>query len=101
MAELLNIARTRTLRTAQELAEAGLVALGEVAQLEDVTRAYATAITPHLASLIDPADANDPIARQFVPSRAELELRPEELPDPIGDKAHEPVEGIVHRYPDR
>ncbi len=28
-------------------------------------------------------------------------MRPEELPDPIGDKTHEPVEGIVHRYPDR
>jgi lysine 2,3-aminomutase len=36
-----------------------------------------------------------------VPSLAELDVRPEELPDPIGDKTHEPVEGIVHRYPDR
>jgi lysine 2,3-aminomutase len=36
-----------------------------------------------------------------VPSIAELDIRPEELPDPIGDKAHEPVEGVVHRYPDR
>ena len=27
--------------------------------------------------------------------------RPQELADPIGDDAHSPVEGIVHRYPDR
>ncbi len=27
--------------------------------------------------------------------------QPEELSDPIGDDAHSPVEGIVHRYPDR
>ena len=27
--------------------------------------------------------------------------RPEERADPIGDDAHSPVEGIVHRYPDR
>ena len=28
-------------------------------------------------------------------------MQPEELDDPIGDDAHSPVEGIVHRYPDR
>ena len=27
--------------------------------------------------------------------------RPDERADPIGDDAHSPVEGIVHRYPDR
>jgi lysine 2,3-aminomutase len=36
-----------------------------------------------------------------VPDAAELETRPEELADPIGDDAHTPVEGVVHRYPDR
>lgn len=91
----------RTLRTASDLANAGLVSSQQAQALADVTAAYATAITPSLAALIDPNDANDPIALQFVPSRAELDVRPEELPDPIGDKTHEPVEGIVHRYPDR
>jgi lysine 2,3-aminomutase len=100
MSRLLDTDKSRTLRTAGELAEAGLITPGEVAQLEAVTAAYATAITPHLVGLID-RDRDDPIARQFVPSRAELDVRPEELPDPIGDKAHEPVEGVVHRYPDR
>ena len=54
-----------------------------------------------MAELIDRADPHDPIARQFVPDAAELEARPEERADPIGDHAHSPVEGIVHRYPDR
>jgi lysine 2,3-aminomutase len=62
---------------------------------------YAVAITPALAELIDPADHTDPIARQLVPHPAELDARPEESTDPIGDDAHSPTEGIVHRYPDR
>jgi lysine 2,3-aminomutase len=95
------LAATRTLRSADDIVEAGLVASGGAAELAKVTAAYATAITPSLVALIDCADPNDPIARQFVPSPAELDIRPEELPDPIGDKTHEPVEGIVHRYPDR
>ena len=59
------------------------------------------AITPALADLIDTADPHDPIARQFVPDSRELDLRHEESADPIGDDAHSPVEGVVHRYPDR
>jgi lysine 2,3-aminomutase len=51
--------------------------------------------------LIDPSDPDDPIASQFVPSAAELIGTAEERADPIGDAAHSPVEGIVHRYPDR
>ena len=70
-------------------------------RLRDVARRYAVAITPALDSLIDPDDPDDPIARQFRPSTQELEQSPEELADPIGDAAHSPVKGIVHRYPDR
>ena len=54
-----------------------------------------------LAARIDPADPADPLARQFVPSEEELLADPDELEDPIGDLAHRPVPGIVHRYPDR
>src|SRR2546430_4314460 len=54
-----------------------------------------------MAELIDPADPHDPIARQFLPDPAELDARPEESADPIGDDAHSRVAGMVHRYPDR
>jgi lysine 2,3-aminomutase len=62
---------------------------------------YAVAITPEMAALIDESDAHDPIARQFVPSSEELAVAPEERADPIGDAAHSPVPGIVHRHRDR
>ena len=62
---------------------------------------YAVAITADMAVLIEPANEADPIARQFLPQVAELISTPGEDPDPIGDLTHSPVEGIVHRYPDR
>lgn len=69
--------------------------------LDDVARQYAVAVSPHLLTRIDPADANDPIARQFLPSLEELNTLPQERLDPIGDNAHSPVPGIVHRHRDR
>ena len=69
--------------------------------LDDVARKYAVAVSPTLLALVDPADPHDPIARQFLPSLEELNTLPEELADPIGDEAHSPVPGIVHRHPDR
>ena len=86
-----------TLRSARELAQAGLVPSRSLPDLERVAAQYAVAITPAVADLIDPGDAGDPIARQFVPSAAELETHPQENGDPIGDEAHSPVEGLVHR----
>ena len=32
---------------------------------------------------------------------ASCETRRKKRADPIGDEAHSPVEGVVHRYPDR
>jgi lysine 2,3-aminomutase len=90
-----------TLRTADQICDHGFAPQEDRAALEDVAARYAVALPPALAALIDRNDVNDPIARQFVPSEAELDRRPEELLDPIGDDAHSPVEGIVHRYPDR
>lgn len=91
----------RTLREPKELVEHGLAHTADLAGLEQVAARYAVAVTPEIAALIDPADPADPIARQFIPSSEELAVRPEERADPIGDDAHSPVAGIVHRYPDR
>ena len=92
---------SRTLRRPAELVELGLVPPERLAELERVAERYAVAITPAMAALIDAADPHDPIARQFVPDPAELDVQPDETADPIGDDAHSPVEGLVHRYPDR
>ncbi|MFD1191980.1 lysine-2,3-aminomutase-like protein [Phenylobacterium conjunctum] len=86
-----------TLRSPKALAEAGLIDKAEVAALERVAAQYAVAITPAMAELMD----HEAIARQFLPSEAELNTLPEESADPVGDDTHSPVEGIVHRYPDR
>ncbi|MCA1453862.1 lysine-2,3-aminomutase-like protein [Bradyrhizobium sp. BRP22] len=92
---------TATLRQPAELIERGLAPEAALADLEQVAARYAIAVTPDVAALIDPDDPNDPIARQFIPAAGELVTRPGENADPIGDDAHSPVPGIVHRYPDR
>jgi lysine 2,3-aminomutase len=91
----------RTLRSLDELRDAGLVAADDVARLEAVARRYAVAITPAMAGLIDPADPADPIARQFVPDPRELDHKPGERADPFDEAGRSPVPGLVHRYPDR
>ncbi len=91
----------KTLRKPDALARAGLIEPTQLSALEQVAARYAVAITPAMAELIDTSDAADPIARQFLPQAAELDVHPGELTDPIGDHVHSPVEGIVHRYPDR
>jgi lysine 2,3-aminomutase len=92
---------TRTLRSIADLQAAGLIPAEQVGALEEVAARYAVALTPAMAELIDPADKDDPIARQFIPDAAELRTTQEERADPIGDDAHSPVDGVVHRYPDR
>src|SRR5947208_738372 len=91
----------RTLRQPAELVSEQLAPAEALPALERVAARYAIAITPALVELIDASDPEDPIARQFVPSAAELEVQPGESADPIGDHPHSPVPGIVHRYPDR
>ena len=90
-----------TLKTAEELANAGFIAQAEVDSIAHVATRYAIGISPAVAALIDHDDPDDPIARQFVPTIAELNIAPEELSDPIGDARHSPVAGIVHRHRDR
>jgi lysine 2,3-aminomutase len=94
-------AASSTIRTVTALVGAGLVSAGIAGDLQAVSERYAIAITPDMARIIDPADPADPIARQFVPSPGELITTPDELADPIGDKSHSPIKGIIHRYPDR
>ncbi len=90
-----------TLRSAADLIDAGLAPEVRRAEINRVAKAYAISVTPAVAALIDRDDPRDPVARQFIPDLAELFLRPEERRDPIGDEAFSPVEGVVHRYPDR
>src|SRR5450631_2509283 len=90
-----------TLREPAELVARGLAPAAALSDLTKVAARYAVAVTSDMAALIAPGDPDDPIARQFIPGAEELVAGPGENADPIGDHAHSPVAGIVHRYPDR
>lgn len=90
-----------TYRSVDDLFGAGLIAAADTPVLSEVAAAYVIALPAPLAGLIDRADAADPIRAQYIPSTDELIVVPGETADPIGDAAHSPVAGIVHRYRDR
>ena len=52
-------------------------------------------------TILSPVPLEDAVGKQYVPDEREEVIAPEENADPIGDDAHSPVKGIVHRYPDR
>lgn len=85
--------------TLDDLVTSGLIDAAARETLAPVAAHYAVAVTPTIAALI--AREGAPIARQFLPDTAELNVLPAERADPIGDHAHSPVEGIVHRHKDR
>lgn len=91
----------RKLTSIDDLIDAKLASNDDRTALTNVSARYAVALTPVIANLIDPSAADDPIARQFIPSAKELETHPREEADPIGDNLKSPAPGIVHRYADR
>jgi lysine 2,3-aminomutase len=84
-----------------DLVSRGVVKPARLDEVRRVAAQFSVALTNEMAELIDPADPADPIAAQFVPSAAELDVADEERADPIGDERWSPVPGVVHRYPDR
>ncbi len=58
-------------------------------------------VTPYFASLMNPTDPNCPIRQQIIPTAKELLSFEAEMSDSLGEDAHSPVPGLVHRYPDR
>lgn len=73
----------------------------EQVRLKLVTAKYPLAITPYYLSLIERDDPDDPIRKQAVPSFAEIALGGIGREDPLEEKSHSVVPGLVHRYPDR
>ena len=78
-----------------------MIAAERLPALEQVAARYAVAITAPLAELMADSAADDPVARQFIPTPDELITTADERADPIADGPMSPIEGIVHRYPDR
>ncbi len=67
--------------------------------LAAVEQAFATRVSADVRAQI--RHNGDPVARQYLPDARELMISPAERADPIGDHAHSPVKGIVHRHQDR
>ena len=61
----------------------------------------ALAITPYFFNLIDRDDPNCPLRKQMIPREGEMFIAQEEQLDSLGEDEHSPVDGLVHRYPDR
>ncbi|MDP7113460.1 MAG: KamA family radical SAM protein [Myxococcota bacterium] len=80
---------------------AALVPGGEPDAIEAATRGLSARVPRGYASLIDPGDPDDPVARMVVPDPRELEIHPHLEPDPLGEDLDAPLPGVVHRYPDR
>ena len=85
------------LRESWKTAGRVMEALGLRADSE-VCRRYPMQATPHYLSLAKTLDVMDPILRQCVATKEELQGG---TPDPFGEEAYSPVPRLVHRYPDR
>ena len=70
-------------------------------QIRLVTTKYPLSVTPYYFSLIDWDNPDDPVRIQAVPSFKEIGLAGMGMEDPLDEKGHSVVPGLVHRYPDR
>jgi lysine 2,3-aminomutase len=89
------------LTTADELARVVQLSPDEQHGLAAARTLFRTGLTPYYADLMDPVDPACPVRMQAIPRAAELEIRGEELSDPLGEDSHRPAPCIVHKYPDR
>jgi lysine 2,3-aminomutase len=88
--------------------EAALGQLISAAALRDIEAGLVKAgmsirLNPYIISLIDwPNVESDPIRRQFLPMASELEDdHPCLVVDSLAESSQSPVQGLVHRYPDK
>lgn len=66
-----------------------------------VAASFPVHVTRSFWSRIDPADPDDPLAKQVLPDPAELVPADGDLDDPVGDELRSPVPWVVHKHPDR
>lgn len=97
--KIADISKRKALRTVSQMVERGLISADlDMSALSELERRYAIAMTSVMA---EAGEKHESVAVQFVPSAEELNEHPLENVDPIGDDAHSPVTGIVHRHTDR
>ncbi|MBI4004762.1 KamA family radical SAM protein, partial [Candidatus Roizmanbacteria bacterium] len=62
---------------------------------------FSLLIPKYYINLINWKNKHDPLRKMVMISNLEKQVKDYELTDPIGDKKHAPVSGIVHRHKDR
>jgi lysine 2,3-aminomutase len=87
-------------RTADEITETLDLSRKERLALGEVVKSYRSAATPYYFSLMDAGDPLDPIRRQCVPDTREITSEGG-VEDPLEERAHSPVPGLIHRFRDR
>lgn len=80
-----------------------LISLLELPDALEVPAQIAAASFPLLVprsylARMRPRDPNDPLLRQVLPLKDELESDPKFVPDPVGDDASRRVPGLLHKY---
>jgi lysine 2,3-aminomutase len=96
----------QTLRSLDDLIASGAVDAAQGEVLRPVVERFQVAVTPAMLGLMARDESGsvaqgDALAAQFLPDPREAMVAPEELADPIGDEAHRPLPGLIHRYEDR
>lgn len=91
----------KTIKTPRALLDKKLITPDQLEAIERLSQKYAISIPPQISALLFDQDPSQALRKQFVPSPEELDRKPYEQADPIGDFPHSPVKGVVHRYPDR
>ena len=74
---------------------------GHPREYESAIAEFPMSITPYYLGLINQSDPRDPLSRMVVPHPSELNHRPELKNDPIDEASHNPLPGLIRRYPDR
>ena len=87
-------------RTADALARYVAPTDGERAAIEATAGLFKWALTPYMASLLEP-DPAGPVRQQLVPQAAEVAPDIVGVVDPLDEVGHSPVKNLVHNYPDK
>ena len=90
-----------SVRSLAELEKRVPLTADERAGCVDTAKMFRLGISPYYLSLIDAEHPFCPVRMQAIPVRAEAQVRPGELRDPLGEDKTRPVSAIVHKYPDR
>ncbi|MDD7986932.1 lysine-2,3-aminomutase-like protein [Lentisphaera marina] len=85
------------IRNTHALVKQGLISEEKSEAITKVAEKFQISLSPEVLANMDKAE----IREQYLPSEKELDIKEQELNDPIGDQKFTPIKGITHRYPDR